>query len=132
MSLPPVLPSDPVPARRLRRPGDLRRVLLRVLLLGLMAAVHARGQAAPDSFERLLTRHVDAEGLVDYAGLAADGEAAAALEEMQTLAMRTQQRIVPENVQRALLINTYNAAVLKILLDAGVGHRRWRGEHLGA
>lgn len=110
-------PRQPSP----RWPSDFKRILFGLMLLTVMAATHATAQGAPDAYDRLLSEHVDAEGFVDYAGLAADERTESALAEMLGLWRATRPLVLSQDEELALLLNTYNAAVLKALLDAGAG-----------
>ena len=110
---------------RLRRRGDLKRLLLGVLLLGLMVATHARaehhaGGGSVAGFGDALAGVVDDRGLVDYAALAADPRARAAVR-AQSGALAGGVDALEPAARLAALMNTYNAAVLHLLLEAGAG-----------
>jgi len=93
-----------------------------VVLLGL--AARAAGEpprtgtldATIADFGRLLAKHVDGEGFVDYAGMARDREAldrfVSALASPGVGELRGEARL-------AMLINAYNAMMLQMVLDAG-------------
>ena len=114
--------DDLVPApRRLRRRGDLRRVGFGLLLLTLMVAVHARGaELTWPPYDALLQDVVDAEGLVDYSRLAAHPDRGA-LQRIPGLKYIDSTLHDGDDVPLARMINTYNAVVLQVLLDAGAG-----------
>ncbi len=116
-------------ARRLRRPGDLRRVLFGLLLLTLMVATHARGEDRPLSsfdttvaaYDDLLQKYVDADGLVDYVGLAGNRHAREILSFTQDESLVSDLSEFDGDVALAAKINAYNAEVLELLLEAGAG-----------
>lgn len=65
-------------------------------------------------FDQLLARHVDPDGWVDYAGLAADAKALDAY--LATVAAAPWDDLDRDG-KLALLINAYNAATLRLILD---------------
>lgn len=95
--------------------------LLCVLVIGSMTACQASAHRdATAEFSELLGRHVDAKGLVDYAGMASDPTAMATLEAVIAEAAVSKPDATDDH-RLATLMNVYNAAVLKVLLDNGVG-----------
>ena len=109
----------------LRRRGDLRKVLLGVLLLGVMAATHARADSVIPGMERygtLLHEHVTSDGLVDYSALHANYKNSInALDAALFTAPHGNVAVAQGDTRLATLINVYNAAVLRVLLVHGAG-----------
>ncbi|BAM04075.1 DUF547 domain-containing protein [Phycisphaera mikurensis] len=111
-----------VPSRSLRRPGDLRKAIFGLLLLAVMVAVHARGETrvSPTAgFDWLLGHFVDAEGLVDYRGLASNPKTHALLD-LDAAGVASD---ASDDARLAHLINVYNASVLRLLVENGAGTR---------
>ena len=66
------------------------------------------------TFDALLKKHVDADGWVDYDGLHGDS---ARLDEYLTAIARAPFDTMSRDEKLALLINAYNAATLRLILD---------------
>ncbi len=67
-------------------------------------------------YDALLKAHVDADGWVDYAAVAADR---AGLDAYVASLARTQDPAASDAVKLAHLINAYNALTLQMMIDAG-------------
>ena len=88
--------------------------------VGLADATPSPSSSDPDTtrhalFERLLNRHVDAQGDVDYAALRAQSDSLLA-PYLQTLA-HTRPSTLGRDARLALWINAYNAYTLKLIVD---------------
>lgn len=106
--------------RSLRLRRHLPTLLATTLLL-LGGAVDGSGGAhpAPDfdhsEFDRLLARHVDEEGLVDYRAFAESEAFDAYLERLATADLEA----LDESERLALWINAYNAWTIRLINDEG-------------
>lgn len=82
--------------------------------LELMDAPQQQAKLNHDSWDKLLKKHVDNDGMVDYKGFKADE---AELDAYLTLLKATSPENWPRNEQMAFWSNAYNAFTVKLLLD---------------
>lgn len=92
-----------------------RLILSAVCILALGPALPASAAFDHSAYDRILRRHVDEEGLVDYSGIR--GNAAAQLRAYLDSAARADPGGWSRPEQMAFWINIYNAVMIRHILD---------------